>query len=832
MGCKCSKVNPVSESTIRRIDNKNNADPNGSSTKTPINARQSNIRHDLNINKPVSTDDHVRIDAADTEAFHTSFVRKRQQAIDNLSYRSIIQSWSPESLQHLTEIIKEFSKGKSVVDRHWIVFYWIAYNIAYDTVSYFSKIYEDQTAEGVFRTRKGVCAGYANLYKYLCDRLEMPCEIVSGYAKGYGFDDRVEAPSETDHAWNAVEINGHWYLMESTWGAGHLNNQKTFERELNAYYFLPRPIEMIYHHLPENDKWQLLQTPINMRQYMQMPKVHPTYFDLNLELVSPRNQAYADLLDDKAYALVLIRAPSSVGLSAGLKLNDQKVDGGHRVVFDSQKQLHYCYFAPSTIGKHKITIFAKQRSDKDGSYHAAIDLSLNVQQKISNPISFPKTWESYFVLGLEVVSPRDTHLIKLAKGADHAEILIRAPKQIALMGHLENEQDQNVINGHHVYYDRRNDIWRCQFAPDRSGHFEAVIFAKETSDRGDYSAVISFKIQAKQIPSPPRTFPDTWQLFYDLGMQIESPRDQGTIVLSQNEGEVEILLRTPESVALLGRLSNENSEEIEGGQEVFYDQRASLWRCKFAPNRVGTFKALIMAKKKSDDGNYTSAISFQVQANQVPSPPLSYPHTWPPFYELGLKIEAPRNRANAVWPDNASYAEVLIQAPKDVQLSCSIEYNKVAIENGSLAQFDQEKNLWQLLFAPERTGRHELFVFAKRSEDNNAESHSVVKFNLDVTKLQRSMKFPLIYTQFETTKCRIYTPLQGIIKKGAVVPIHCVVPGANDVAVAIDSKLVESDGYSDPIFKRKVTAGSENVMICAKYGQDSSYKTLVKYNVQ
>ena len=64
---------------------------------------------------------------------------------------------------------------------------------------------------------------YINIY---CDQLQMPCEVVGGYAKGYGFDEREEAPSETDHAWNAVEMDGHRYLMESTWGAGHLTKTK------------------------------------------------------------------------------------------------------------------------------------------------------------------------------------------------------------------------------------------------------------------------------------------------------------------------------------------------------------------------------------------------------------------------------------------------------------------------------------------------------------------------------------------------------------------------------------------------------------------------------
>jgi hypothetical protein len=94
------------------------------------------------------------------------------------------------------------------------------------------------------------------------------------------------------------------------------------------------------------------------------------------------------------------------------------------------------------------------------------------------------------------------------------------------------------------------------------------------------------------------------------------------------------------------------------------------------------------------------------------------------------------------------------------------------------------------------------------------------------------MKFPLIYTHFQTKKCQLYTPLDGIVKKGSVIPIHCFIPGAIDVNVAVDSKLLENGGYSNPIFKRQVTAGSKNVLICAKYGQKSGYDGLVQYNVQ
>ena len=123
-------------------------------------------------------------------------------------------------------------------------------------------------------------------------------------------------------------------------------------------------------------------------------------------------------------------------------------------------------------------------------------------------------------------------------------------------------------------------------------------------------------------------------------------------------------------------------------------------------------------------------------------------------------------------------------------------------------------------------------IYAKRDSNNESSANSVVKFNLDVTKLRRPMKFPLIYTQFQSGKCQIYTPLDGILKKGSVVPIHCTIPGATDVNLTVDSDWLKSEGYTDPTLKRQITVGAKEVTLYAKYGQKSTYDGLIKYTVQ
>jgi hypothetical protein len=401
------------------------------------------------------------------------------------------------------------------------------------------------------------------------------------------------------------------------------------------------------------------------------------------------------------------------------------------------------------------------------------------------------------------------------------------------MGQLKNPNDETVLCGDRVYYDRQKDFWRCRFAPDKNGIFDAIILAKKKTDPGTYTSAISFKLSADKISSPSFSFPKTWQVFYDLDLKIVSPVGRGIIDIRDKIRYADIHIKAPDDVSLISQLKNEKGEEIPGGDQIYYDNKNDCWRCKFAPNANGSFDGLILAKKKSDPGSYTSAVSFKIKAKQLGShPTVTFPKTWQRFYDFDLKILAPRSRSTAIWKDNASYAEILIQAPDDIQLSCSIEYKNEPIENGALAQFDHDKQLWQLLFAPEQKGQHQLIIYARRIDDKSNSANSVVMFLLNVTSIRQRMKFPIIYNQFQTNKCRIYTPLHGKLKKGSKVSFHFYIPGATSVSLTVDSKTVRSEGYVDPIFQQEITVGSEEVTIYVKYGDSAHSTSLIEYSVE
>jgi len=102
---------------------------------------------------------------------------------------------------------------------------------------------------------------------------------------------------------------------------------------------------------------------------------------------------------------------------------------------------------------------------------------------------------------------------------------------------------------------------------------------------------------------------------------------------------------------------------------------------------------------------------------------------------------------------------------------------------------------------------------------------------MHVAEIQRPMKFPIIYPRFKTSKAGIYEPIDGKLKKGSTVLIHCMIPNSTDVKITVDSKWIPSEGYQGTILKRRLTVGSKDVVIYAKYGQGANYESVIAYSV-
>ena len=65
--------------------------------------------------------------------------------------------------------------------------------------------YDSFTAYGILVDGVGVCASYSASYKLLADAAGLDCVVVTGYLDG-----------SVPHAWNKVNLDGEWYIVDST----------------------------------------------------------------------------------------------------------------------------------------------------------------------------------------------------------------------------------------------------------------------------------------------------------------------------------------------------------------------------------------------------------------------------------------------------------------------------------------------------------------------------------------------------------------------------------------------------------------------------------------
>jgi hypothetical protein len=170
------------------------------------------------------------------------------------------------------------------------IYTWIAYNISYDCLAFHNISSAKSEAADIYRLRKGVCGGYANLFQAMCSYANVQCLTIDGYARN-GANMDAEDMDEPNHTWNAVRINGEWRLIDVTWSSGFTDKKvKKFTQRFSDTYFFPEPEKFLLNHYPRLDAWRLCKSHLSKKTFFQNPAVLDGYLDLNMTTFEPRNK--------------------------------------------------------------------------------------------------------------------------------------------------------------------------------------------------------------------------------------------------------------------------------------------------------------------------------------------------------------------------------------------------------------------------------------------------------------------------------------------------------------------------------------------------------------
>ena len=171
---------------------------------------------------------------------------------------------------------------------------WITHHLKWKN----SKTHEThyKTAKKVLLKRKGAASAYVILFNEMCKFAKIECEIVRGnVTPEFSINYNPKAYEISNHSWNAVKINGKWFVLDVAFDAGCMQKKKysvkTFIEKnivipypggVKRFYFIKKKSkfthkpsrdyylknqEMLETHFPLMPMWQLSEDTISSNIY-------------------------------------------------------------------------------------------------------------------------------------------------------------------------------------------------------------------------------------------------------------------------------------------------------------------------------------------------------------------------------------------------------------------------------------------------------------------------------------------------------------------------------------------------------------------------------------
>ncbi len=178
---------------------------------------------------------------------------------------SDVEHLSEQHFRTLGDMNAHLSKNKPTEYQKIRAFFvLISQNVTFDSHSYFTNHIPPQHPLVIYQSRKALSKGFADMFTLLCQNNEIECRTLKGYTKG--FDPEKEGKNSPNHYWNAVRIDGYWYLLDIPMCVGKVENKQFFKKYTEDYFLAP-PIEFAKTHLPIHASWQLLDQHIELGDF-------------------------------------------------------------------------------------------------------------------------------------------------------------------------------------------------------------------------------------------------------------------------------------------------------------------------------------------------------------------------------------------------------------------------------------------------------------------------------------------------------------------------------------------------------------------------------------
>lgn len=245
--------------------------------------------------------------------------------VDFTSADSIAMAQQGASLKNLPLLTHKLTSPlTSDLEKFRAIYTWVCTNIENDYGAYqktikkrkkllnkpkalrdWNESYIPKVFKKMLNHKKTACTGYAYLVRELASLADINCKIINGYGRTPTL--ALDEESIPNHSWNAVELNGKWYLCDPTWSAGKIileDEGPRFEADYFDAYFLAEPNLFAKNHFPLDATWALTDDSSDLYSFFDGPVVYRDAFSLNLTPIAPI-EMHLELLKNSTASFVL-----------------------------------------------------------------------------------------------------------------------------------------------------------------------------------------------------------------------------------------------------------------------------------------------------------------------------------------------------------------------------------------------------------------------------------------------------------------------------------------------------------------------------------------------
>jgi len=484
------------------------------------------------------------------------------------------------SIKHLVPYL--IKPARSEREKARAIYRWITENIAYDTKSYFSGRYRNRAVKTahVLKRRRGVCDAYSRLFIDMAAIAGLKAVKISGYAKGFGYQ-AGDADSNENHAWNAVRIDGEWYLVDATWGAGTIDRKsKRFKKRFREFYFLSEPQQFIFSHYPKEQRWQLLERPKSFTDFNRTVYLNSEFFEHGLRLDS-HNEAVIRTNEQLNLSLYV---PEQSEITAYLYLTDTPLDR-HQFYWTQARGKTAISAVFPQEGEYRLQVFTKDRK-LDSSFTRALEYKIVAQR--GSQKTFPMFHDAYFDSGIQV----DSHPEGVIYTNGRLEMSLKVPPGIKISAQLQ--QDRQVLSRDQVFLQREGDRYRIYSLFPQAGEYVLHFFSQAAQNNSPKISTLEYTVVAQTGDGRVR-FPTRYKKYTEQDVFLYSPIDNQ---LASGQPEL-FKIRVPEAVEVAVTI---------GDQWYFLEQAGNVFS-GYVP--IGEGEIAIVARFDKSKAKYSSLLKYK-----------------------------------------------------------------------------------------------------------------------------------------------------------------------------------------------------------------------------